>query len=216
MTGRPQKSSVWNYFIHDTEKDKCVCQVQVKEDDKEVTCGKELNGVFASNMKKHLKLHHKEAYQRCKKEENDRKNGESSIKRKENTLVLQQMTLKQVPKQNLYPKDSKKQLAITKKLAIFVGATNTRLSMIDSPQFHDFLAEINGQYNIPGRKKLDEIEKVYAELKHTISDVLHYTNKISICRDIWSKQGMTESFLGVTVHCFTFNDKKRHSITLAV
>ena len=105
---------------------------------------------------------------------------------------------------NLYPKDSKKQLAITKKLAIFVGATNTLLSMIDSPEFHDFLAEINGQYNIPGRKKLgDEIQRVYAELKHTISDVLHHANRISICCDIWSKQGMTASFLGVTVHCFT-------------
>ena len=175
MTGRPRKSNVWNYFKHDKEKDKCVCQVQIKEDDKEVTCGKELNGVFASNMKKHLKMHHKEAYQMCEKEENDRKKEGSSIKRKETTLVSQQMTLKQALKQNLYPKDSKKQLAITKKLAIFVGATNTPLSMIDSPEFHDFLAEINGQYNIPGRKKLgDEIEKVYAELKHTISDVLHH------------------------------------------
>ena len=133
----------------------------------------------ASNMKKHLKMHHKEAYQRCEQEKTDWKKGESSIKRKESTLVSQQMTLKQALKQNLYPKDSKKQLAITKKLAIFVGAPNTPLSMIDSPKFHYFLAEINGQYNIPGRKKLgDEIEKVYAELKHTISDVLHHTNRI--------------------------------------
>ena len=217
MAGRPRKRSVWNYFKHNQEKNKCVCQVKVREDDTEVMCGKELNGVFASNMKKHLKMHHKEAYQSWEQEENDRKKGESSMKRKDSVLVAQQMTLEQVLKKNSYPKDSKKQLAITKKLAIFVGATNTPLSMIDSPEFHDFLAEINGQFNIPGRKKLgDEIEKVYAELKHSISDVLHQANRISICCDIWSKQGMTASFLGVTVHCFTFNNKKRHSITLAV
>jgi len=98
-----------------------------------------------------------------------------------------------------------------------VGATNIPLSMIDSPEFHDFLVEINGQFNIPGRKKLgDEIEKVYAELKHSISDVLHQANRISICCDIGSKQGITASFLRVNVHCFTFNNKKCHSITLVV
>ena len=47
MAGRLQKSSVWNYFKHDQEKNKCVCQVKVREDDTEVMCGKELNGVFA-------------------------------------------------------------------------------------------------------------------------------------------------------------------------
>ena len=39
---------------------------------------------------------------------------------------------------------------------------------------------------------------------------------MSICSDVWTKQGMTASFLGVTVHCFTYSDKKRHNITLAV
>jgi len=47
MAERLQKSSVWNYFKHDQEKNKCVCQVKVREDDTEVMCGKELNGVFA-------------------------------------------------------------------------------------------------------------------------------------------------------------------------
>lgn len=61
-----------------------------------------------------------------------------------------------------------------------------------------------------------EIEKVYTDLKHTILLVLQNAKRINFCCDIWSKQGMTASFLGITVHCFTFYDKKRHSITLAI
>ena len=57
---------------------------------------------------------------------------------------------------------------------------------------------------------------MYSDLQHNISLVLEQTKRISICCDIWSKQGMTASFLGVIVHCFTVHDRKRHSITLAV
>ena len=89
--------------------------------------------------------------------------------------------------------------------------------MVDGPEFRDFLTEMNEQYEIPGRKKIGkEVEKVYTELKHTISLVLQNAKRISLCCDIWTKQGMTASFLGITIHCFTFHDKKRHSITLAV
>ena len=123
MAGRPRRSSVWNYFKYEKERDKSVCQVKITKDEKQVTCGKELSGVYSSNMKKHLKMHHREAFQKFEKEEGERKKPESSMKRKDSTLVSQ-MTIKQVLKQNHFPKDSKKQLAITKKLAIFVGATN--------------------------------------------------------------------------------------------
>ena len=216
MAGRPRRSSVWNYFKYEKERDKSVCQVKITKDEKEVTCGKELSGVYSSNMKKHLKMHHREAFQKFEKEEGERKKAESSMKRKDSTLVSQ-MTIKQVLKQNRFPKDSKKQLAITKKLAIFVGATNAPLSVVDGPEFRDFLTEMNEQYEIPGRKKIGkEVEKVYTELKHTISLVLQNAKRISLCCDIWTKQGMTASFLGITIHCFTFHDKKRHSITLAV
>ena len=64
------------------------------------------------------------------------------------------MTIKQALKSNLYPKDSKKQLAITRKLAVFVGATNAPISVVDGSEFHDLLKELNKQYEIPGRKKV--------------------------------------------------------------
>ena len=38
---------------------------------------------------------------------------------------------------------------------------------------------------------------------------------ISICTDIWSKPGMTVSFLGITVHYFSHQDSQHHNVTLA-
>ena len=138
ITEMPRKSSVWNYFKYEREKDKCVCQVKTTKDEKEVTCGKELSGVYSSNMKKHLKMHHKAAFQKFEQEEGKRKIAESSMK-KDTTLVSQsQMSIKQALKSKFYPKDSKKQLAITRKLAVLVGATNALFQWLMALSFMIF------------------------------------------------------------------------------
>jgi len=51
MAGRPRKSCVWNYFEYEKETDKCVYQVKVIKDEKEEICGKELSGIYSSNIK---------------------------------------------------------------------------------------------------------------------------------------------------------------------
>ena len=207
--GRPRKSSVWNYFEYEKERNKSVCQVSIEKEGKKDRCGKELNGTFTSNMKKHLKLCHKEAYMKFEQEENERQKTQEVRRRKDRTLVSSsQMTIKEAIKQSLYPKDSKKQSAITNKLAIFIGATNVPLSLVDCPEFRDLLKELDKQYDIPGRKKLGkDIDLLYTKLKQNISLSLENARRISLCSDIWSKQGMTASFLGMTAHFFTYLDK---------
>ena len=61
-----------------------------------------------------------------------------------------------------------------------------------------------------------EIEKIYQNSKAKVSESLGGATKISICADIWSKPGMTASFLGITAHYFSSNDNQRHTVTLAV
>ena len=55
----------------------------------------------------------------------------------------------------------------------------------------------------------------YNYLLETIQSLLSKAVIISICADIWSKQGMT-SFLDVTAHFFTPDSNKRHSICIAL
>ena len=72
-------------------------------------------------------------------------------------------------------------------------------------------------FNLPHRKKMGlEIDRLYDNLKSVIMSSLQGANSISICTDIWSKPGFTASFLGVTAHYFSHQDKQRHNVTLAV
>ena len=58
MAGR-KKSNVWKYFKYYKESDVSVCEVIVsKSGEEERYCGKELKGMFASNLKKHIRVNH--------------------------------------------------------------------------------------------------------------------------------------------------------------
>ena len=52
--------------------------------------------------------------------------------------------------------------------ATFVGATNVQLSLLECPEFHDLLKELDKHYDIPGRKGLENIDAVYNNLKQSI------------------------------------------------
>ena len=54
------------------------------------------------------------------------------------------------------------------------------------------------------------------DLKAKVLVQMNQTRKVAICVNIWSKKGLTASFLGVTAHFFTPRDHKRHRVTLAV
>lgn len=79
------------------------------------------------------------------------------------------------------------------------------------------LTEFDPRYQIPRRQKLSkEIENLFHELRNKLSISMQAARKLSLCADIWSKQGMTASFLGITCHYFNHSDMKHHSITFAV
>ena len=42
------------------------------------------------------------------------------------------------------------------------------------------------------------------------------SHQACICTDIWSKPGLTASFLGITAHYFSHQDSQCHIVTLAV
>ena len=54
------------------------------------------------------------------------------------------------------------------------------------------------------------------ELKGKIASCLSDARKVNICTDLWTKKGMTLSYLGVTAHFFSQRDHRRHNVTIAV
>ena len=59
--GRPKSSSEWEYFTYDKDTDITICTV-LCGDSNDIVCGKEFNGQFATNLKKHLKSCHDTQY----------------------------------------------------------------------------------------------------------------------------------------------------------
>ena len=151
-----------------------------------------------------------------KEKEQDKRKGTSSSSSKE--AKARQSTLPDSYfSTRVYDSKSKKHQAITLRLATFVGATNISLSLIDSAEFRELITELDPRYKIPHSKKLGiEIENLYGNVKRKISSSLQNTRLISVCANIWSKPGMTTSFLGITAHYFSYHDSHRHNVTLAV
>lgn len=222
--GRPKQSCTWNYFEYKKDTDKSVCLVNLASDGngdnncEERKCGKEITGMFTSNLKKHLQNHHPTQYKELQSAESERLGDKRNKRGRDAAASTSQSSIEQqIQGTQYYSKDSERQEAITKKLAIFVGATNVPLSLVDREEFRDLLCEMDKRYRVPHKKKLGQaIEDVFSKLKVNISSVLGNAQKVTLCADIWSKPGLTASFLGITAHCFTHHDQKRHNITLAV
>ncbi len=53
-------------------------------------------------------------------------------------------------------------------------------------------------------------------MKAKISAYIQECRKISVCADIWTKKGMSSSYLDVTGHFFSQKDQRKHCVTLAV
>ena len=127
-----------------------------------------------------------------------------------------QQTLTQLLKKGKkYERDHPQYKRITKQLAVFVASTSTPNSIVENAEFCSLLEEADSQYTVPSRYLLsNEIDEVMSALKENIVSFISKARRINICTDLWSKKGMTASFLGVTAHFFA--DHQRHNVTIAV
>ena len=88
---------------------------------------------------------------------------------------------------------------------------------MEDEEFRALLAQLDDRYRVPGRTVINhEMDKLLIELKGKITLKLQDARKISMCADVWSKKGMTASYLGLSAHFFTKSDHRRHTVTLAV
>ena len=84
---------------------------------------------------------------------------------------------------------------MTKKLAVFIGATNVPLNLVEKAEFRDLLTELDCHYPVPGRAKISkEIDKIVTDLKGKIASFLQSSRCVNICADIWSKKRNDASF----------------------
>ena len=215
--GRPRKSPVWDYFNYDSNTNKSVCQIlksstESSSIEEASACGQSLAGKFATNLKSHLKKSHPKEYQQVlSREAMTKEKVAKKPKRQESQMTLCEAI------QRKYDTKSPRCQQITRKLAIFVGSTNVPNSLVENMEFRSLVETLDPRYPMPSRTLISkEIDKVLFDVKANIQIFLSEAQKVSLCSDIWTKKGMTSSYLGITAHFFSRRDHKRHRVTLAV
>ena len=221
--GQPKRSPVWEYFEYDDLQRKSVCQVlkpTSSDSDTSEICGHKLEGKFPTNLRQHLRKVHPDVFLEISKKdhEEEEKKKKEAERQKASLKVSQQLTLAQsLQSGRAYDKGNEKYKAITRKLAIFIGTTNVPNSIVENLALKDLLHTADPRYKVPSRTVISkELERVYIELRAKIGCYLQEAKKVSLTADIWSKKGLTSSYLGVTGHFFSWKDQRSHCVTLAV
>lgn len=164
--------------------------------------------------KKHKKLFEeyrpkKEAYQ----EKQDKKRGKLS-----SATISKDQTLHQVfASSQPYSKDSSRYTRITDSLAMFIGTNSVAIRIVETPAFKDFVAKLDPRYHLPSRREVsDHIKTLASRLRSTVQSKFSESGKITICADIWSRPGLSESFLGISAHFYSRISHKRFNVLLAL
>ena len=168
-------------------------------------------------MKNHLKKHHPTEYAEVLQKEERVRREKSEAKRKFSG-PHKQLTLHESidgKYKQVYDRSSEQYKSITKRLAVFVRSTNTPNSIVENVEFQKLFDPLTLDTQCQAGLCSEELDKVLFDLKATIQTFLSAARKVSLCADIWSKKGLTSSYLGITAP-FSCSDHRRHCVTLAV
>ena len=172
-------------------------------------------------MKQHLCTAHNPQYQEVlasEREEQKKKTQSSSKVKGKLSASAKQLTVAESFKgKPTYPTTSECYLTISRQLAIFIGGTNVPNSIVENEAFKSFVKSLDSRYPVPGRALINkELDKVVIILKQNMQVLMSQARKVALCADIWSKKGLTSSYLGVTAHFFSRKDHRKHVVTLCV
>ena len=129
-----------------------------------------------------------------------------TVNPKKSLKVSQQLTLAQSLQSRMkYHRANDRYKSITWKLAIFIGTSNVPNSLVENLEFCDLLNTADPRYTPPSRTVISkEIEKILIKMKVKIGCYLEHAKKVSLAADVWSKKGLSSSYLGITGH-FSFS-----------
>ena len=188
-------------------------------------------GKNPGSLKSHLKTCNPQVYDMIirEDEENNRRKAEKKMlkalkdsdekrKRKKGQSKKSQLAiLPAIPSMVKYAKDDPRQKLLDNMVAIYVGATNAPYSVVKNEHFKAMLQAFDARYRVPGSTHLLRvIDGVILEMKRGIQSALFNARKINFCADIWSKRGLTSSYLGITAHFYSPIHQCIKHATLAV
>ena len=203
-SGRKRDSPIWGYFAYDAPTDKSRCTAL----DNGMECGRILMGKNPTNLATHLRTAHKEVYAEYMTRIDQWKAAAKPVPKasastsQSSSSAAQQgggrmQSFLTSPKR--WPVDSNEAKVRDESLCRMVVMTGVPARLVDQNDFKEFCKKLDPKYEVPGVTRLnglihDQMESVKAKVK----EMLAASRKITIGADIWTKKGLTMSFLGVS------------------
>ena len=111
--------------------------------------------------------------------------------------------------------DSKEQVAKENAIAAWIGRTGLPATTVEDEAFILMMETFDRRLTIPKRTKINNlVDKLYNDEKQRFKERLATARKITIGLDIWSKKGLTASFLAISACYFCTQEKKAQHILL--
>ncbi|XP_058626383.1 uncharacterized protein LOC131537119 [Onychostoma macrolepis] len=193
--GRKRRNDIWKNFHYIEVEKKTECVV-VKDGEK---CGHKITGKNTTNFKRHLKAFHNEIE------------------------IPEIAPVKQVPPKKMdkptsaqdffatrwYNDNSPEQLTKEEGVVQWIGRTGLPARIVEDVEFIAMMAKMDKKFKVPKiHKMLNLIDKMYKEEKEKIKQNLATARRITTGLDIWTKKGLTPSFLGVSACYFNPEDNQ--------
>jgi len=113
--------------------------------------------------------------------------------------------------------DSNDQRTREAAVANWIGRTGLPSRTVEDEDFVEMMHVFDRRFAVPKKAKICSLaDQLYSAEKLRFKDALATARKVSIGMDIWTKKGMTASFLGVSACFFCTKDNKPKHILLSL
>lgn len=107
-----------------------------------------------------------------------------------------------------YKPDAKEQKALETAMAKWIGRSGLPARTVEDEDFVEMMRQADKRFNMPKKTKINNlINKYYNDKKVECREQVAAARQLTIGLDIWTKQGLTASFLAVSA-CLFCNLKK--------
>jgi hAT family C-terminal dimerisation region len=210
--GRKATSKVWDYFVYDSASDYSSCSIDGCTSEK-------IKGKNASNLKKHLQYVHKTQHDLVTKADVTEKPTVTPKRVQEIEIPANQLRLKSGTSlvDFKYDKENPKQIKWGRQIAIMFGANPIPNFLVTNDDFRKTYQIADPKLIMPSRRSLEKnIDNLMTDMKQKITERLNLARRINISSDIWTKPGMTGSYLGVMATIYDQSEKKKLNLALSV
>lgn len=109
-----------------------------------------------------------------------------------------------------------KQDKLTQAVCNLVVSTFVPTSIVDAPAFRELMELAEPQYKLPTRNTIKKyVNSTWPKLKTYIIEVAARAEEVHATADIWSTRACNASCLGITVHFYGPETKKRETFAIA-